>query len=59
MVWGLCFLNVGNDVDATPCVVWSKISIALLSPLSMINRALYVVLGGDIEFLHSILGLQG
>jgi len=60
MAWGLRFWNVGLVVDeATSVILQFKVPIDLLSPLSMVNRGLYVVLGGDIEFLHTILGLQG
>jgi hypothetical protein len=55
MVWALHWLNVD---DATPHIIWFKIPIKLLSPLSMIKHGLYDVLGGDIKFLNIILGLQ-
>jgi hypothetical protein len=57
MVWGLRFLNVGDRND--PMVIRFKKPVELAAPLSMVNRGMYVVVGGDIEFLHTILGLQG
>ena len=50
-------MNLGDQND--PTVIQFKKPIELVSPLSMVNRGLYVVVGGDIEFLHTILGLQG
>jgi hypothetical protein len=59
MVWGLRFLNVSDDNQCSVIRFKASIALSSLPALTLINRGLHVVVGGDIEFLHTILGLQG
>ena len=57
VVWGLRILNTGRD-DGNVLEFRTQVSIAACQEVSTMDYNLHTVLGGDIDFLNCVIGLQ-